>query len=70
MNYETVPAMIFLKNGQQRAGVLLHDAAVAAEHFFLFVCNSKLNKYEQTLDRSLVETLPFQAVLAVDTTLK
>ncbi|MFN4811210.1 MAG: hypothetical protein ACK46S_00970 [Bacteroidota bacterium] len=72
MTEEVIEVKIFMNNGQRKYGVLLdaNEILKSSVDTIKFVCNSKINHYNNSAASHLVEMLPWNEVKAVETYLR
>ncbi len=63
------PAAISLKNGRTKYGFLLNFTEDTSTTFE-FLCNSKSKQFETSFNLNLIENIPTEDILSIDTYLK
>lgn len=68
-NNPAVEAIIYLKNGTRKYGVLVDNSLLRTDAFH-FICNSKFELFKTTNNPAFIEVLPGQAIASIETNLK
>ncbi len=66
MNQETA-AIIYLKNGKRKYGILLNNVINEAYHF---ISNTNYEEFKRNRDQVLIEIFPIFLIETIDTDLK
>lgn len=69
-NHHSTEAVIYLKDGKRKHGVLLNEQTNLPQAFFKFVCNSNISFFNETMNTDYIEFVPESLIESIDTALK
>jgi hypothetical protein len=68
-NNPAVEAVIYLKNGTRKYGMLV-DNSLRRSDAFHFICNTKFGLFQETNNPAFIEVLPGKLIASIETDLK
>ncbi|MDO9185772.1 MAG: hypothetical protein V4549_04155 [Bacteroidota bacterium] len=68
-NNPAIDAVIYLKNGTRKHGVLV-DNSLRRNDAFHFICNTNFHLFQETNSPEFIEIVPGKLIASIDTNLK